>query len=359
MVSPLRPELYRQLQARFGKVLIANEGEEMVAHVDTDPCAGRLQLRVDWAGEFYRVACCFCGDSRYRLWINHRWGLYVPALKSDNLFLATCYNENCLARPGRAWELRDAVFSGFARGHDPDPVRPGRRLAGPLRPGQYRPAGPDLVPLHDLGSGHPANSFLLQRGFDPVALSRQYGVRYCRQPYPEFATALHRIVIPIVFRGREVGWQGRHVGPPPVRVPKYVSMPGMRINEVLYNHDLARTYPYVVLCEGCADVWRVGPPAVALLGKTLSVYQRQLLALAWGAGAVVVLLDGDAPEEARRAYDALAGRVRQRVLVRLPPGTDPGGLDHGDLWRLIDEAARGQGVDLLALGGPVRGGGQK
>jgi hypothetical protein len=75
-----------------------------------------------------------------------------------------------------------------------------------------------------------------------------------------------------------------------------------------------------------------------------------------GATAVVVLLDADAPEEARRAFDVLAGRVRQRVLVRLADGTDPGGLDHAELWRRIDEAARGQGVDLLALGGPVQGG---
>jgi hypothetical protein len=61
----------------------------------------------------------------------------------------------------------------------------------------------------------------------------------------------------------------------------------------------------------------------------------------------VVLLDGDAQAEARRVHDALGGLVRDRVLVELPAGQGPGDVAHADLWRLIDEAARRQGVTLL------------
>jgi hypothetical protein len=82
----------------------------------------------------------------------------------------------------------------------------------------------------------------------------------------------------------------------------------------------------------------------------MSTVQEQLVGATWGAGAAVVLLDGDAADEARRLYDRLGGRVRHRVLVGLPDGEDPGDLDRDGLWRLIDESARREGVDLLALG---------
>jgi hypothetical protein len=146
-----------------------------------------------------------------------------------------------------------------------------------------------------------------------------------------------------------VGWQARSIGAPPPGTPKYLTMTGMKKTEVLYNYDTAKSFPYVVICEGPTDVWRVGPAGVALFGKTISTVQGHLVASGWGGGAAVVLLDADAHEEARRVHDALAGLVRHRVLVRLPEGKDPGDLTHEDLWRLIDETASRQGVTLPAL----------
>src|ERR1043166_541750 len=105
MSSPLRPELYHRLLDCFGSVLVANEGEAMDACVRTDRLTGRQELSVNLPGEYFRVSCCFCNDTRHRLWINHRWGRYEPAVKSKNLFLAHCYNENCLAQPGNVSQL--------------------------------------------------------------------------------------------------------------------------------------------------------------------------------------------------------------------------------------------------------------
>jgi hypothetical protein len=347
MVSPLRPELYNRLVARFREVRIGNEGEAMVADVDTDPCTGRLRLRVVRGGEMYAVNCPYCGDTRHRLWINHRWGLYVPELRSDHLFLAHCFNEDCLARPGRALELHAAIFSSFARGHDPDPVRPGRRLAGPLRPGQYRPPGRHVDPLHLLEAGHPANVYLRCRGYDPAWLGRAFSVGYCHVAYPEFAMASGRLIIPLTFRGVPSGWQSRYLGTPPHGVPRYFSMQGMKKREILYNYDEARKHSFVVLVEGPTKVWSTGPEAVALLGCSISSYQAQLIALSWRT--VLIYLDGSAIKQSAKIFECLDVGPGKRVLVRLPPGKEPGDFDRRYNRQLLYEAARRQGVDLPQL----------
>ncbi len=75
-MSPLNPDLFEALAASFGTVLIANEGER--ARVDYRPSWGspkgqvRLKAVRTVSGEYYRVDCPFCTDTRKRLWINHQ-----------------------------------------------------------------------------------------------------------------------------------------------------------------------------------------------------------------------------------------------------------------------------------------------
>jgi hypothetical protein len=52
-------------------------------------------------------------------------------------------------------------------------------------------------------------------------------------------------------------------------------LPGLRKSRLLYNEDLARQQPLVLVCEGVTDVCRVGPAEVALFGKSAS--RQQLL----------------------------------------------------------------------------------
>jgi hypothetical protein len=348
MTSPLRPELYRRLERRIGKVIIANEGEELVGWAATDPCTGRLRLEVSLPGEYYRVCCPFCTDTRHRLYINHRWGLWVPELRSDHLFLARCFNEtDCLARPGLARQLRDVVFDDFVRGRAPDPVLRGRRPVVTDR--TVKPPGPEVYPLHALDDGHPAVVYLRGRGFDPAWLARQMQVGYCPWAYPEFPMAKDRIIIPVYQGGAYAGWQARFIGEPPdKRVPKYLTMAGMKISQLLYNLDTARQSPFGVVCEGPLDVWAFGPEAVALFGNKLSAAQARLIGSAWREGTVIILLDGDAPGPALQAHDALAGLVRQRAVVSLRPDQDPGGLPRQELRQLVFADALRQGADLGA-----------
>src|SRR5579872_4473281 len=111
--NPLRPALYARLTEFFGgDVIIANEGEEMVSTYSSN-YSEVPALSVDIPGEYYRVNCPYCTDTRRRLWINHRWGQRDDHGKL-NLFLAHCYNENCMAEPGNSWNLYKQLFTDFS-----------------------------------------------------------------------------------------------------------------------------------------------------------------------------------------------------------------------------------------------------
>jgi hypothetical protein len=347
MVKPLRPELYHRLNDMpgLGGVVIANEGDEMRARVEPDPETGRPRMELDWPGEYYRVNCLWCNDTRHRLWINHRWGLWVPQLKSDNLWLAVCYNQNCLATPGRARALANMVFHDFARGRRPDPVLPGRPPpAGAQQPREVVPAGPEMYELHRLPLYHPAVEYVRSRGYDHVWLGQTHQVSYCEAARPEFPLVNRRLVIPVYMFGRLVGWQARHLGEPPDGVPRYWTMPGMKKSRVLYNYDTARGSDFVVVTEGPTKVWSVGDFAVATLGDTVSSFQVQLL-MTWKT--VVIYLDGKAERKAQGLYDELRRFPDvKRVLIRLPHDREPGDYTVRENRALIKSEAARQGVEL-------------
>jgi hypothetical protein len=359
MPEPLRPELYRRLEQRFGSVRIANEGEEMLERIDEQwviPAPGRRavverRLTVLCPGEYYLVSCGFCNDTRHRLWINHRWGLWDPRVRSNNLFLAHCFNEDCLSYQGRARQLYEIVFSDILNGRASrveDRLNRGHKRS--RLPDQVKPPGEYIYPLHGLQPDHPAVEYVRGRGYDPVRLGRDLSVGYCLDTYPEFHAAADRLIIPVYLHGKMVGWQARYLGEPPdARVPKYYTMPGMRKSQLLYNFDAASRSPFVVVCEGVTDVWAFGPEAVALFGKNISGPQTELICATWGQGAVVILLDGDAADEALEVHDALGDRVRRKVIVPLPADKDPGDFVGERLRELVFAAALSQGVDLASL----------
>lgn len=333
----LRPQLYDRLEARFQHVLVANEGQEMIATYERDALTRKPTLRVKQAGEYYRINCPFCYDTRKRLYINHRWGLQDPHTGSKNLWLAYCFNEQCLKNEIRQKYLYGELFADVGDGTQ-DVLIPSNRPATP-EPVKFEWPG-EMVPLHQLHDYHPACRYLCERGFDPEMLSRQLGVSYCTQGKWANSLAAGRIVVPITMNGKLQGWQARYIGNPPNQfVPKYCTMPGMKVKDVLYNLDYARNYPHVVLVEGVTDVWKVGPASVALFGKTLSATQELLITSIWNQGTVYVMLDSDAADDARKIVEKLRGRVGKCVLVELPDDRDPGDLSQQELRQRIEEAS--------------------
>jgi hypothetical protein len=128
-----------------------------------------------------------------------------------------------------------------------------------------------MIPLDHLPSDHHAVMYLQRRGYDPVLLAEFWGVAYCA--YSAFKGLRGRLYVPISQNSILVGWQGRWPGDldwDAKGISKYYTMPGLRKGQLLYNLDLARQQPLVVVCEGVTDVWSVGSAGVALFGKKVA-----------------------------------------------------------------------------------------
>ena len=92
MSEPLNAFLYKRLSLLFNQVRITSEGEAMVGQVIYHN--GIKQFEVINPGEYYMVSCPYCQDTRFRLCINHRWGVGVPGDPSNALWeYINCFNE--------------------------------------------------------------------------------------------------------------------------------------------------------------------------------------------------------------------------------------------------------------------------
>ena len=291
--------LHDLLERQFGEVLVVAEDEAL--QLDYVPDSRRndylqqaprasllgikkgrpdnLRAEVLHSGEELRVSCPYCNDTRKRLFINHRWGV-KDEYGRQNLWLAHCWNEECLSSYLRQKRLYELVFTNER------PPRLDQLLRGRIVDWRNIPAAPPgpVVPLSELAArdtSHPAVQYLRQRRFDPDYLSERYQVGFCLESV--YALAENRIYIPITMDGKLRGWQGDP--------PKYWSMPNMRRRELAYNWDSAVLHNTIVIVEGPADVWRTGPQALGCIGKTLSPELRHRLIGLCKQGSCVVMLD--------------------------------------------------------------------
>jgi hypothetical protein len=345
-MSVLNPELFATLKSAFGAVRVANEGMEMTgAYVSG--LAGKGRFVPAESGEYYRVNCPFCSDTRHRLYVNHRWGVRDENTGGRFRWAAHCFNEDCLAEPDNRAELvRMTIWyqrnGGSGRVGLATPIVAARPLE--LTP---IPLPRDFVPLGDLPDDHLALQFLRGRHFNPRGVAARWGVGFSARASCSL-TVHGRLVVP--FRrpaaggGTEtVGWQCRRLidDGDGVDVTKYLTARGFRRSVYLYGAERvpADGGPLVV-CEGVTDVWRYGDGAVAVLGKFASHAQRQILLRLSAGRPVVVAFDGDARADADELAAHLAEDKRQSVLYRddnpvrvlpLPPDADPGSLRRADL----------------------------
>jgi hypothetical protein len=344
-LGPLNPFLLNRLRQEFGQVVIASPGEEMVGAYRWDPLHGR-RFEMVAAGEYYRVNCPFCRDSRKRLWVHHRWGRPDDQTGDERWWSAVCYNDTrCLSNQDHFRDLKDRVYGHIGRDRRRVPVYAGVRV-------EHRPLSQTALPgtcvsLAELPPNHHANAYLHGRGFDPYELAATWGVTYCVDG-GEWPAATGRIVAPIYMDGVLVSWQGRFVGEAGKGVPKYYNFPHAHKTQLLYGFDAAKAYPFVVLVEGFTDAWRLGPPVVAMFGNRLSAQQAHRIASRWTV--VVVFADNlEAYYEGEDRYAALRGSGRTFAVALDPHGRDPGDCPREEGWRLVYDAAKQQGVDLYDL----------
>lgn len=355
----LNPRLFGLLERAFGVGLVKVVHEDVPLQgqyvVDATSRQRKRRLRVDsyGSGEEYRVSCPFCNDTRQRLYINHRWGIFDTESQTRNLWLAQCWNEQCLSDYENQRKLYDDVIGTNVPpgGLQLEPTdRPRRRR-------QYSLAAPGPVwPLTDMlrrSPRHAALEYLRSRLLNPQYLGQIFQVGYL--PDADLPFARNRLYVPVIFQGRQAGWTVRYVGEPPKHIPKWFHCPGMDKVHLFYNFDRAHRHPTKVLVEGPPAVWGFGRQAMALLGKKIAAEQIQLLEQCCGAEDVIVLLldpdqaPNDKEHHMEASYQALVSRRRfvgRVVKVYLPSGHDPGDTDRDYMRRLIHHCAARVGLTV-------------
>ena len=343
--EPLNPVLYALLEYKLGEVKIANEGS--AARFDERPDllqSGQVIRTTLSNGEYYCVCCPFCGDTRFRLWVNYQYGeAYAERLgRRTNTHMAVCYNEHCESQPGRLRQLEDLIFGQNKRFLPKLSLKPGKKVdASP-----YEPPGA-IVSLADLPADHPASAYLRSRNFDPQFLASEYGVGVIVTPPPDKKRALlkNRIYIPIKQNSQLMGWQARVVAD--AHGPKYFS--GVKKSLALYNLDTAKTQPLVVVVEGVPSVWRLGAPAVCTFGNTLSHWQLTTIATTWVDKPVVLMWDyGDKLQNERieKAVEELMARGLQVIPVFFPDKRDPADYTKAELRAMIAASSEAVGIPV-------------
>lgn len=353
---PLNPGLHARIVAltrrmpSLGQVKISNPEQRGAARVVRRP-GGKKDFVVDDFGESYHINCPFCGEDQQKLYVNYRYGQPDPSSDGrrplDRLF--KCFRSECQADRNNRKRLWDWLYGLGSNRRYPAVIVASQQTVDLSVP--VAPPG-DLIPLVDLPDTDPVVGYLLLRRFDRETF-RRFNLAYCtRRAVGEDLPVEGRIIIPIDFRGIRVGWQARlPYEPRSTRIPKYLTMSGLPKSQILYGYDYACCMPYLVLVEGVTSVWRLGDGAVAAFGKTLSEEQTCLLAAASaGQKPVIVLLDGG---EDRATWEALHKLQRHRVpavRVDLPPGFDPADFNRQQVFGLIYEQTRAQGVILPNIG---------
>ncbi len=349
MNTPLNPILYKRLKEEFRYVNTSHPGVAASISYSSDPYDNKLKMQLVGSGEYYRVNCPYCNDTRGRLWINHLWGVPNEITNSRNTWLAVCYNEDCLADYNRVQALYNKLYS-FQNLNQ-------RGASIPIVQGEIEetvlteaPLPGLVIPLTRLQPNDPTYKYLQSRKLDINYLVDTFDVSYCISATEGYYPANNRIVIPIKMHGKLVGWQCRYPQDVDFKltgIPKYYTKPGMAKRLVLYNFDNATQCPYVVVTEGPTDVWNVGKNAVAILGKKPSVQQLRLLCDYWADGAIVILLDGDAWDATEDFANKLVegGYTGRVVTMKLPEGKDPSDYSREFVNEQIESRLQREGIN--------------
>lgn len=207
--------------------------------------------------------------------------------------------------------------------------------------GLERPSGKKVEakankPLGFVLKVDPEHPYLAERGISRDLVER-FGLGFC-----EKGIMAGRICIPIAnTEGQTVAYAGRWVGKPeelPEGKGKYELPTGFHKELELFNLHRVMRCRHLVVVEGYFGAIRLHGmriPAVALMGRSISTAQLELLSCA-NARHVTVLLDGD--DAGRAAAGEVAGAIASVVwarTVQLPDGTQPDTVEQPELVRLL------------------------
>lgn len=359
------PALYTFLDTRVrGGVKVVKAGQE--CRYVTRQTEHGLEITISDGGEEYAICCPICGDTRYRCYVNHMLGRVIKGAKV--LHTVHCWNEECqqdgklyraLVEPFEQWKAQRFIGDIQA----PESTQPQQVMSTDDYARESYERHEKLTGVRQLGGllpGHPATAYLQSRGYDVAELADTFRVGY-KGKSQRRSYANGRLIIPITWKSIPVGWQARVIpghtdltAPPervgkdwPYKEPKYFTSPGFTKGRFLYNVDVARNIPgVIVVVEGVTDVWRVGPFSVAMLGKSLSYDQIRILVEEATPTAKYIVLFSDAwtaPDVERswrknKADLMNAYQYKDRVLMIKSDTGDPGDMSREDTQRKLHNA---------------------
>lgn len=350
--EPLNGALYRALMARFhGHVKVANRGEAQIGEYKADFFDKEtMKLDLTQPGEYYMVNCPYCNDTKFRLYINHRWGVIdtrpYAGRNNRNLWLAICYNEKCLQTHERRLEFYEDEIKAL-----PGELGKARILKGKeVKLEDVKMEWPGHTTRVDLlPDGHHAKHYLISRNFDPERIGKFYNVQYCADSFRWLAR--DRIIIPI-YEGKDLkGWQARYIGEINWKKegapPKYYTAPGTPRRLLIYNLASAAQYRTGVIVEGPTDVWSFGPMSCCTLGATMTAQQQRRFLSRFKEHSAILLYDPEEYERdaTKKLVSNFSGQFAKGFAsVKLPSGRDPGDLNRSFMRDYVYEKAKEQGV---------------
>lgn len=347
----LNPALYRRLR-RLGNVIIANQGVAQVRKIRKDIVTGRKKVDIITPGEYYRVCCPFCNDTDHKCYINHMYGVQ-DEYGNPEIFLIHCFKAGCPlnSKLEGIYHKAKEYFIGRTLPIPQKAIVKSSNASSTIKPCKI-PEG--TVGFDSLEPKHHAFKYLANRGFDPVELTKLYGIGWCSNRND--VMCYNRIIIPIYQKGKLVSWQARVTyDKEKHKTPKYYFAKNSKKSNYLYNLDLARGFKTGIIVEGVTDVWRVGACAVATLGAHISDKQKVLFENAFMDYSGVLLYDGDVADKdevetndkLHRIIDTFSNKFKGGFCwVKLPSNTDPAMLSTKKLRKYVSQEAEKQGVTV-------------
>lgn len=177
--------------------------------------------------------------------------------------------------------------------------------------------------------------YLKSRNFDPHKLEKLWDLKgtgpVARLDNIDYS---HRVLAPIIWRGKEVSWQSRDITGK--HAIKYMACPKKRElidhKDVLYGRQ--QDWKDTGICvEGITDVWRMGPLSFATFG--ISFTKKQVRVIVNHFKRVIILYDDEpqAQEKAKLLGKELAFRGLKTKNIKITG--DPGDLSPKQAKNLI------------------------
>jgi hypothetical protein len=158
--------------------------------------------------------------------------------------------------------------------------------------------------------------YLLQRGINRQMVN-YFDIR--------FSSFFERLVFPVYYQKKLVGWQGRAINdsikPKALTGPKKIFQKRM----YLLNYDNVVNEEYITIVEGPIDACKtIRHNPVALLGKTLSLEQLELLKQMPRLRKIIIALDPEEIEETRNIYRLISPHYNHCLVMKIELGSDCG-----------------------------------